>query len=80
MALSRRVPSTAGLASFLSGERDVTLTEKQIDEMRNAAMPLMIWLEKNCHQHVQAIVHNTQIEVLEGLAIASRIERQPFDE
>lgn len=58
----------------------MTLTEKQIYEMRNAAMPLMIWLEKNCHPHVQAIVHNTQIEVLEGFAIANRIERQPFDE
>jgi hypothetical protein len=48
----------------------MTLTEKQMDEMRNAAMPLMIWLEKNCHPHVQAIVHNTQIEVFEGFAIA----------
>lgn len=58
----------------------MTLTEKQIDEMRYAAMPLMIWLEKNCRPRVQAIVHNTQIEVFEGFAIAHRIERQPFDE
>lgn len=43
-------------------------------------MPLMIWLEKNCRPRVQAIVHNTQIEVFEGFAIAHRIERQPFDE
>jgi len=52
------------------------LTEKQIGEMKQAAIPLMVWLEKNCHPHVKAIVHNTQIEVLEGLATASRLERQ----
>ena len=56
------------------------LTEAKIAEMKIAAMPLMVWLGDNCHPHVQAIVHNTQVEVLEGLAMAKRVEHQVLDE
>lgn len=55
----------------------MTLTEEQIAEMKELALPLMRWLEKNCHPHVKAIVHNTNIELLEGIATASRISYGP---
>lgn len=56
------------------------LTEAKIAEMKIAAMPLMVWLSNNCHPHVQAIAHNTKVEVLEGLATAKRVEYQVLDE
>ena len=56
------------------------LTEAQRVEMQSAAMPLMVWLLNNCHPQVQAIVHNTQVELLEGLAMAKRVEHQVLDE
>ena len=52
------------------------LTEAEILEMRNAAMPLMVWLANNCHPHVKAIVDSELVEVMEGLATASRVDRQ----
>ena len=46
------------------------LTEKQIQELKISALPLMQWLEQNCHPHVIAIVDSEKAEVLEGLANA----------
>ena len=50
------------------------LSKDEIAEMRIAAMPLMVWLANNCHPHVKAIVDSELVEVMEGLATASRIE------
>ena len=50
----------------------MTLSDKQVEEFRNAAIPLMRWLKKNCHPHVKVIVDSERAELLEGLAIALR--------
>ena len=55
------------------------LTVAQIVEMKEASMPLMEWLERNCHPHVRAIVNGAQVEIVEGLAMASRVEHHDFD-
>ena len=54
------------------------LTVAQIVEMKEASMPLMEWLERNCHPHVHAIVNGAQVEIVEGLAMASRVEHHDF--
>jgi hypothetical protein len=56
----------------------MNLTNEQIQEMKQAALPLMQWLEKNCHPHVKAIVDSERTEVVEGLA--SVLKRHHFDE
>ena len=48
------------------------LTQEQIDALREAAMPLMQWLNDNCHPHCTAIVDSERIELVEGLATARR--------
>ena len=58
----------------------MTLTKDQIEQMRAAAMPLMIWLLENCHPHVQAIVDSGRVEIVEGLATAIRIDLYPLEE
>ena len=55
------------------GEIFMVLTEAEILEMRNAAMPLMVWLANNCHPHVKAIVDSELVEVMEGLATERRV-------
>lgn len=52
------------------------LTQEQIDALREAAMPLMQWLNDNCHPHCTAIVDSERIELVEGLATAKREEVQ----
>jgi hypothetical protein len=47
----------------------MTLTKEQIESFKQAAQPLMEWLEQNCHPHVTAIVDSHHAEVLEGLAM-----------
>ena len=42
-------------------------TEEQMDEMFEAAKPLIKWLNENCHPHTKAIVNSTTVEVLEGV-------------
>jgi hypothetical protein len=54
----------------------MTLTEKQLTELRTAAMPLMQWLNDNCHPHVAAIIDSEHIELVEGLATARREPRE----
>jgi hypothetical protein len=56
----------------------MNLTTEQIAEMKQAAMPLMKWLEENCHPHVKAIVDSERAEVMEGLAVV--LKRHHFDE
>ena len=54
----------------------MTLTEEQLTELRAAAMPLMQWLNDNCHPHVVAIIDSEHIELVEGLATAKREPRE----
>jgi malate/lactate dehydrogenase len=58
----------------------VILTEAEILEMKRAAMPLMVWLSRTCHPHVQAVVDSEQVMIVEGVATASRVERQDLVE
>lgn len=48
------------------------LTDQQLKTLREAAMPLMQWLNNNCHPHCTAVVDSEHIELLEGLATARR--------
>ena len=43
------------------------LTEIQRGNMKEAAKPLVKWLNDNCHPHVKVIVDPSGAEVLEGL-------------
>jgi hypothetical protein len=52
----------------------MSITEKQRDEMLEAAKPLMKWLAENFNPHTTAIVHAAHIELLEGLATNGTIE------
>jgi len=51
------------------------LTKEQLVQLRAAALPLMQWLNDNCHPHVTAILHSEHVELLEGLATARRTLR-----
>jgi len=52
----------------------MNISEQQRLELIEASKPLMMWLRKNCHPHVTAIVDSERTEVLEGLATAHRTE------
>ena len=60
----------------MGGGNQMILTKEQIDALREAAMPLMQWLNDNCHPHCTAIVNSEWIELVEGLATAKREEVQ----
>lgn len=53
------------------------LTLDQIEALREAALPLMQWLNDNCHPHCTAIVDSERMELVEGLATA---RREPIQE
>ena len=44
------------------------MTEKERNEMLEAARPLIKWMNEHCHPHLKAVVDNTTIELLEGIA------------
>jgi hypothetical protein len=48
------------------------ITLDQIEALREAALPLMQWLNDNCHPHCTVMVDSEQIELVEGLATARR--------
>lgn len=50
----------------------MTLTKDQIAAFKEAALPLMQWLNDNCHPHCTAIVDSERAEVMEGLASVMR--------
>ena len=50
----------------------MTLTEEQMGEMEIAAMPLKVWLEKNCHPHVMMLVDSQDATLFEGIAAARK--------
>jgi hypothetical protein len=54
------------------GGAEVKLTLDQIETLREAALPLMQWLNDNCHPHCTVIVDSERIELVEGLATARR--------
>ena len=45
------------------------LTAKQIEEFKEAAKPLVKFLNDNCHPHVTAIVTSTRAKLEEGLCV-----------
>ena len=47
-------------------------TLDEIEALREAALPLMRWLNDNCHPHCAVIVDSERIELVEGLATARR--------
>lgn len=44
------------------------LTLKQIEELQEAAKPLVKFLCENCHPHVYVIVEPSGAELVEGIA------------
>lgn len=46
----------------------MTITEKQQEEMLEAAKPLIRWLNENCHPHCTARVDQNTVELTEGVA------------
>jgi len=47
----------------------MTLTKKQIEEMHEAAKPLIKFICDNCHPHVYIVVEPTGAELLEGVCV-----------
>jgi hypothetical protein len=46
----------------------MTLKEGQLEELLEAAKPLIKWMNENCHPHCTAIVDQQKVELLEGIA------------
>lgn len=46
----------------------MTLTDQQIEELKEAAKPLIKWLNENCRPHVTILVEPTGAELVEGVA------------
>lgn len=49
------------------GEKSPEETQKELDKLKEAALPLIKYLSENHHPHVKAIVTNTSVELVEGL-------------
>ena len=50
------------------------ITLDQIETLREAALPLIQWLNDNCHPHCTIIVNSERIELVEGLATAGHLD------
>ena len=50
------------------------ITPDQIEALREAVLPLMQWLNDNCHPHCTVMVNSERIEIVEGLATAGRLD------
>ncbi len=46
----------------------MTLTKEQIDQMHEAAKPLLEWINENCHPHCEIHVCPGSVELVEGVA------------
>lgn len=44
------------------------LNEQQRKELEAASVPLIKWINENCHPHVQVIVDPYSAELVEGVA------------
>lgn len=54
-------------------ENSIQENIKKLEELKEAAKPLIKYLCENYHPHVTAIVTSTSIEVMEGVQAASNI-------
>jgi ABC-type phosphate/phosphonate transport system substrate-binding protein len=54
-------------------ENSIQENIKKLEELKEAAKPLIKYLCENYHPHVTAIVTPTSIEVMEGVQAASNI-------
>lgn len=54
-------------------ENSIQENKKKLEELKEAAKPLIKYLCENYHPHVTAIVTPTSIEVMEGVQAASNI-------
>jgi hypothetical protein len=52
----------------------VKITLDQLETLREAVLPLMQWLNDNCHPHCTVMVNSERIELVEGLATAARLD------
>jgi hypothetical protein len=52
----------------------MSITEKQRDEMLEAAKPLMKWLAESFNPHTIVIVQAANIQLLEGIATNGTLE------
>jgi len=50
------------------------ITERQSEQMLEAAKPLIKWVNENCHPHCKIILDCTHVELLEGQAINQTTE------
>lgn len=50
------------------------ITEKMLDDFGLAALPLMLWLRKNCQPHVAAVVDSEKAELCEELAMIGLLD------
>ena len=50
------------------------ITLDQLETLREAVLPLMQWLNDNCHPHCTVMVNSERIELVEGLATAARLD------
>lgn len=53
----------------------MTLTTKQIQEIKELLSPAMHWLEENCHPHCCIEIDSERFTILEGLASDRRLDK-----
>lgn len=46
----------------------MTITQEQLEQMLEAAKPLIKWLNDNCHPHCTATVDQNSVALSEGIA------------
>lgn len=49
------------------------MSKEQMESFKSAAIPLIKWLNENCHPHHTAIVTPTGAELLEGACATGEI-------
>ena len=54
-------------------ENSIQENKKKLEELKEAAKPLIKYLCENYHPHITAIVTPTSIEVMEGVQIVPNI-------
>jgi hypothetical protein len=57
----------------------MTINEQQRQAMLEAAKPLIKWMGENCHPHCTAMVTQTEVELVEGVASARLAARAASD-
>ena len=59
-----------GAFTLKSKQKDdkMSLNEKQLEELGEAAKPLMKFLNEHCNPHTHAIVETNSVEVAAGIA------------